>query len=80
VRAIRSMRLARTLSSKNVIAAVNFSCAIRLAANGFLVHDIEIQTRSCTPWRFVEPPRCRTGPRDSLLLHPIFRMDADRMV
>jgi hypothetical protein len=47
------MRLARTLSSKNVIAAVNFSCAIRLAANGFLgdIHDIEIQTRSCTPWR-----------------------------
>jgi len=46
------MRLARTLFSKNVIATVNFS-AIRLAANGFMgdIHDIEIQTRSCTPWR-----------------------------
>jgi predicted dehydrogenase len=71
---------------RRFIAAVNFSlryapnnlAAAALAANGFLgeVHDIEIQTRTYTPWHLWT--FLQTAPRLEILYHSIHYFDLIR--
>ena len=84
---INEARAIRNLCrSKNFIAAVNFSlryapnnlAAAALAANGFLgdIHDIEIQTRTYTPWHLWT--FLATAPRLEILYHSIHYFDLIR--